>query len=255
MEMDSPVFSIVVLVPGADYLLPLTLDSIQAQTERRFEVLLVGAGELGRLRKIASSYEAFPIRVLQGGSSMANEGILAATGKYLQFLQPGDRFLSQGGLAYLQELISDSQEPHFVYSGFLMRSPEGLPHAVSFPLNRESLQKGVFPIASRSSWFLKDTLVELGGFDEHLQCRSSFDFLCRLYQKEGARVVYTRRVLTDTEPHLAKPKEMASFVIETCRILYRHFGLWHAIRWIFVQDHLNVLDWMAYLIRQAFLAH
>ena len=256
-RMDSPLFSIVILVPGSDHLLPLTLDTIRSQTEKRFEVLLVGKGPVDPLRKISSSYESFPIRVLsvQGDLSMMNEGAIAATGKYLQFLYPGDRFLSQGGLAYLQELMADSHLPDLVYSGFLMRSPEGSPHAVSFPLNRKNLQKGMFPIMPCSSWFLKESLMELGGFDDRFRYRSPFDLLCRLYQKKGVRVVYSRRVLTDSEPHRTRPREMAGYAADTCRILYRHFGLWHAMRWIFVQDHLNVLRWTAYLIRQAFLQH
>lgn len=254
--MGDPLFSIIILARGAQHLLPLTLDTIKSQSEKRFEVLLVGNEPLSRLRNIAYSYPGMSIRVCSSGegdvSDMMNAGIHASQGKYLQFLYPGDRFISQQGLSYLQELIHDSAEPHLVYSGFLMRGPEGPPQAVSFPLNREMLQKGMFPTVSRSSWFLKKSLIELGGFDTRLRYRSAFDFICRLFQKKGLKVVYSRRVLTDSEPHRTSPREMAGYASETCRILYRHFGLWHALRWMFVQDHLKVLGWVARLVKQAF---
>ncbi len=253
--MGDPLFSIVILALSRRHLLPLTLDTIKSQSEKQFEVLLIGSESL-YLREMASSYPGMSIRICHSegteSSEMMNAAIRESLGKYLQFLYPGDRFISQYGLSYLRELICDSAEPHLVYSGFLMRGPVQPPQAVAFPLNRETLQKGMFSTLSRSAWFLKDSLTELGGFDRYLQHRFAFDFICRLFQKQGLRVVYSRRVLTDCEPHRTSPREMAEYASETCRILYRHFGLWHALRWMFVQDHLKILSWVARLVKQAF---
>ncbi len=248
--MESPFFSIVVLAARSPHLLPLTIDTIQSQSEKDFEILVVSP----------ASREALPlppnVRTVRSEagkvSHLMNEGIRLAKGRYLQFLDPGDRFLSDQGLGYLRKLIQESQEPHLVYSGFLMRGPDDPPEAVSFSFNRETLQKGLFPSHFRSSWFRKDALLDLGGFDEFFVHRPAFDFLCRLYRKNDLKVVYSRRVLTDSEPYSVSPGAMIGYANETCRILYRHFGLWHALRWIFVQDHLQMLRWAIRLVKQAF---
>jgi hypothetical protein len=245
----SPLFSIVVAVQETGHLLSLTLDSIRAQTEKGLEVLLLDRGGCGHLAEVARQY---PFCRALSATDM-NEALAQAKGKYLQFLSPGDRFISQQALEYLRELIGDSQFPHLVYSGCLVPGSDGLPQAVSWPLNRETLEKGTFPTAARSSWFLRQSLQEAGGFCPDWKYRASFDVLCRLFLKQGIRAVYSRRVLTDSEPYPMSVREMMGYAVETCRILYRHFGLWRAVRWIFVQDHLRMLPRALGVVKRAFL--
>jgi glycosyltransferase involved in cell wall biosynthesis len=251
----DPLFSIVLLVREGRHLLPLTLDTLKSQEEKDFDVWMVEGEESGRLKGLARQYPELKIETLScnaPGSGMMNEAIRAAKGKYVQFLDPGDRFLAQHGLRYLRELISESGEPSLVYSGFLLRGPSEPPHAMTFPLNLQTLQKGIFPTVSRSTWFLRESLIEMGGFDARLTHRPAFDLLCRLYLKQELRAVYSRRVLTDGEPRRTAPRDVVGYAAETCRILYRHFGLWHAFRWAFVQDHLQMLRWTMRLLKQAF---
>jgi glycosyltransferase involved in cell wall biosynthesis len=232
------------------HLLPLTQDTLKNQSEKDFEILIVS----DRRQPMANLHPTVRFFHVERGniSDLMNEAIRAAKGRYVQFLDPGDRFLSCTGLSYLRQLIVDSHEPHLVYSGYLMRGPDEEAQAVSFSFSRETLQKGMFPSQLRASWLRRDSLLELGGFNEAYAHRPAFDFLCRLYQKKGLNVVYSRRVLTDSEPRWTPPREMIGYAQETCRILYRHFGLWHALRWIFVQDHLKMLRWTLRLIKQAF---
>jgi glycosyltransferase involved in cell wall biosynthesis len=246
----DPFFSIVILARSGLHLLPLTLETIKSQSEQDFEVVIVASPQQG----IAQLYPELRVFQAKGKeiAEMMNEGIRVAKGRYLQFLDPGDRFLSHQGLSYLRQLIQDSHEPHLVYSGFLMRGPDEPPRAVTFPFNQEILKKGLFPNHFRSSWFRRDSLQDLGGFDKMFSYRPAFDSLCRLYQKKDLKVVCSRRVLTDSESHSSTPWEMVGYVVETCRILYRHFGLLPALRWIFVQDHLKMLKWTALLVKQAF---
>lgn len=241
--MQSPFFSIVVLVRGGLHLIPLTLHTTQLQCEKDFEVILISNVR----EEIAYLYPNFRLFQMRGANipEMMNEGTRVAKGRYVQFLNPGDRILSCLGLSYLRQLIQERNEPHLAYSGCLMQETDESPRAVSFPFNRETLEKGVFPRFSHTSWFRRDTLIELKGFDETFIYRPSFEFLCRLYRKNDLRVVSSRRVLTDSESIWVSPKEMVGYVQETCRILYRHFGLWSALRWIFVQDHLQMLRWTA----------
>ena len=255
MEVSStnPLFTFLILVRKSRHFLLPTLDALKAQTAVGFEVILMDAEGSGRLYQLAHRYPHLPLRIypacdLKSGAMM-NEGVRLARGKYIQFLEPGDRYLSQYGLEYLKELIQESGNPHLVYFGFLMRSPNHPPVAVNFSLSLEQLKKGN---VSHSSWFLKDKILEVGGFDAQLSQRPIFDFLCRLFEKEGVRAVYSRRVLTDFERQRAVPADMFRYITETWKILYRHFGLSYALKWIFIQDHFQIMRRTAQLFKRAF---
>ncbi len=246
----DPLFSIIILVRDARHLLPLTLHSLKSQTEKDFEVVLVADKEM------EGQYPELVVQTCSVSAAtipaMMNEGLRKSRGKYLQFLEAGDRFLSQQGLSYVKELIRESGEPHLAYSGFLTSGPDEIPQATILPLSLPLLQKGGFPTVFRSSWFHRETLSAMGGFNLKLTYRSSFDLLCRLFLQPGLRAVYSRRVLTDCEPHRTTSREIVGYATETCRILYRHFGLWPALRWIFVQDHATLLRRSLHLLKRAF---
>ena len=249
--MDTaPLFSFIAFVDDDKHFLCSTLDSLRSQTDKRFEVVLIDGIGHGKVEEVVKPYSDLSIRIHPGigktGSERMNEGAGLARGKYLQFLHPGDRYLSREGLSYLAELIDGHNEPHLIYSGFLIRGSE----AILFPLNSETLQKGVF---SRESWFLRKAVLDMGGFDAALSYRSAFDLLCRFFFKQGGlRSVCSRRVLTDTEPKAPLPRAMMGYAVETYRILYRHFGLWTAIRWVFVQNHLQMFRWLGSHFKRAF---
>lgn len=251
--MEGLSFSLILLVHGNRHLLPLTLDSLKVQSDARFEIILLDGEGSGRLPSISHCYPTLSIQVKDGSGKslgeMMNLGLDAAKGKYVQFLEPGERYISQHGLSYLLQLTQETGEPQLVYSSFLKRGPDLAPQTISFSLNQELLKKGV---AIKSSWFLKETIQQLGGFDGRFTHRPAFDLLCRYFLKKGMRAVYSRRVLIDSEPHRRVAKEVLGNVFETCRILFRHFGLWSALRWIFVQDHLDMIGWTLAFVKQAF---
>ncbi len=186
--MGNPLFSIVILVRNSVHLLPLCLDTLRSQSEQGFEVLLIGTGSLVHLYDVAHAYPDLSIRVCPSEgtsiSEMMNTGVRSAAGTYLQFLHPEDRFLSQHGLSCLSALVQEEKSPDLIYSGALMRDRTGPSEAVSVSLDLGVLQKGTFPLAFRSSCFLKNTLLELGGFDRSFKYRGLFDVACRLFQKK-----------------------------------------------------------------------
>lgn len=251
--MKACLFTLAILVQKDRHLLPLTLDSLGGQEQGAFEVVLLDGEGSGRLSDLAERYPDLPIRVRDGAGrrlgELMNLGLEAARAPYVQFLEPGDRYISPHGLSYLSELIHESGEPHLVYSGFLLRHPHEAPRAVSFSLNLDLLHKGT---SFRSAWFSRKAVQEMGGFVPHLSHRPAFDFFCKLFARSDLRAVYSRRVITDSEPHRTRAADVIGYANETCRILYRHFGLWRALRWIFVQDHVKMFRWAMVELREAF---
>src|SRR5579872_6714007 len=219
----EPLFSLISIVGEGRHLLSLTLDALRGQSDKRFEVILFDALDSGRIEEIAKPYSDLNISVFRSSgkttSEMMNEAIQKSKGKYIQFLSPGDRYLSQDGISYLSDQAEAHQEPQLIYSGFVLLGME----AVQFPLDRSTLQKGMF---TRDCWFSKRAILDLGGLDPALTYRSAFDLLCRLFLHQGMRSICSRRIVTDGEPKVNHPRAMMGYVFETYQILYRHFGLW-----------------------------
>lgn len=224
-------FSLIILCRGRKHLLPLTLDTLKPQGGS-FEVLLLDGEGSGRLKELVQCYPELKMRIQNTSgknlAEMMNEGLGLARGKYIQFLEPGDRYISQHGLEFLKTLIE--REPHLVYAHSLNRG-------------------GIFPvdfISARSPWFLKSKLFELGGFDRCFSFCPSMDLLCRLFRDQKTQAVFCRRVLVDAEKQPAVPLR------EACKILYRHFGLWHTLKWFFSHDHSQWMHRVSVFVKEAF---
>ncbi len=201
--MTDPLFSLIILVHKSSHLLPQTLDSLKPQ-KPFFEVILFGPNSL---KELVRRYSELQIRLEPAGAKlgeMMNRGMNLSRGKYIQYLEPGDHYISQYGLEFLSQLTL--QEPPLI-------SASGLSHN------------------TQTHWFLKKKIIELGGFDEHLRFRPLFDLLCRL-QKQNTETLFCRRVLIDST------KKTESSFLENYRILHRHFGPWQALKQLFVQSHL-----------------
>lgn len=224
-------FTLIILCKERSHLLPLTLDTLKAQ-KGGFEVLLLDGEKGGALSQLSAQYPELSIRIQNVSGKtipeMMNEGLELSEGRYIQFLEPGDRYISQHGLEFLSTLIGS--HPHLVYAN---------------SLNREGHASSDF-ITARSPWFLKEKLVELGGFDPRLKKCPAMDLLCRLFRDQKTQSVFCRRVLLDTNVPPSIP------IRETCRILYRHFGLWQAVKWVFFQDRSRWFHRAALFFKEAF---
>lgn len=186
-------FSLNLLCREKSHLIPMTLDSLIGQPGS-FEVILLDAGKSGHLAELVSRYRELNIRVEKALElslpQMMNLGVSVSRGKYVQFLEPGERYISSQGMKLLTDLIGEA------------------PSLIS--------ARGV-AVESRSHWLAKKEIINFGGFDESLQVMPMLDLLCR-FQKRGIAPQFCNRALMDL------PQEPARSTRENCRILYRHFG-------------------------------
>lgn len=213
-------FSLNLLCRGQSHLLPTTLDSLKGQTAS-FEILLLDAEGTGKLHDLAKQYEDLNIRVENAKAcnlaQMMNLGVSQSRGKYIQFLEPGERYLSPHGLSFLKEFID--REPHLISA------------------------KGVSQ-ETKSHWLLRSKILEHGGFDEHLSFRPMLDLLCR-FEKLGIEPVVCGRVLVDSA------NETIGSLFETCKVLYRHFGFRYTCKWLF-HNFLNKTKGLNRSLKSAF---
>lgn len=213
-------FSLNLLCRGRSHLLTSTLDSLKSQSGS-FEIILLDGEGTGRLHELAARYEGLNIRVEKALklnlAEMMNLGVSISRGKYVQFLEPGDRYISQYGLSFLTELIQ--KEPTHIAARCVLQD-------------------------AQSHWLLRKSVMDSGGFDEKLSFRPMLDLLCR-FEKSGIKPLLCGRVLVDS------PKEPTGSTFETCRVLYRHFGLKYALKWL-IQGRSNTLRRAATFVKEAF---
>lgn len=251
MSDAFPLLSIAILADSQHHFLYQTLESLSCQEELNFEVLLLDVRDSCEWINYKSPFR-LDVCKMEGRTSGAamNQALALCRGLYIQFLRPGERFLSRQATAYISQLASENSCPEILYGAFLQKDPERPPIAATFPLHL--IKQGIAPTSLPAHWFLRSALIALGGFNANYTRRPSFDALCALMQNHS-RAVYTRRVFVDCERHRATATEAAGFALETYKILYRHFGLWHALRWLFVQDRALLARRLWKGLKNAFL--
>lgn len=118
---SSPLFSIIVVLSNTpDAHLRDMLDSVLAQTYGSWELVLVNASpENARMRAILAGYDDQRIRIIEppaskGAAADANEGIRAARGGFVCFLDQGD-VLSPDILAEYARVASGDQQVDLLY--------------------------------------------------------------------------------------------------------------------------------------------
>lgn len=160
-----PFFSIVVTTYNRAKLLKRALDSLVAQTERDWEAVVVDDGSTDNTYPEIKPYlNAFPkIKYLQkahnGTVKSKNEGILAATGRYVSFLDSDDEYKPHH-LECRKRILVENPEIKFLYGGVKILGnqfvPDRFDHAISIPL-KKCVIGGTFFIERKA-------LLQLNGF-------------------------------------------------------------------------------------------
>ena len=92
----SPLFSIITITYNAEKEVVATLNSIQKQSFRSFEHIIVDGASTDNTLTLIKEYASSNVKIIsepdKGLYDAMNKGIKAATGKYLLFLNAGDAF-------------------------------------------------------------------------------------------------------------------------------------------------------------------
>ena len=251
----NPLFSVIILVRDFDHLVPLTIDSILTQTFASYEIVIVehdcSIHILEMLKEYSKKITHLENMRERSSSLMMNRSLLLAKGKYIQFFQPGDRFLTGHALSHMAGIIQD-KEPDLLYAGYLQREEDNLPIAVILPMSLALLQKGELPTRLESCWFLRDTLKNLEGFDQRYEDCPELDVLCRLVRMPKIKLESTKQILTDCEYRKRETRTVLYCALETYLVIHRNFGFFRGIVWWFVQDHFRMIRSVFRSIKQAF---
>lgn len=238
-ESDYPKISVIIPTYNCAQTIKNTLDSLLIQNYPSFEILIIDADSKDRTLEVIKNYRNKIIRIYTVTSynryEMLNKGISLARGSYLNFIFPGDNYISKENLHTMMGIAIREQYPELVYCGCLIRDGRSEAKPLFRQLSFDLLKKGLQPTNLQSCWFKTSIFRKIGKFDPDLEIRGGFDLFCRfLLQRDGFRFVPINRILLDYDLKVTRKMIIEHFV-ETWKILRRHFGLRTAIAWLFKQ--------------------
>jgi hypothetical protein len=127
---NEPLVTVAMVTRNAYASFRPTLKSIQSQTYRNFEVLVVdGASNDGTLELIERSAEGIDYWVSepdQGPYDGMNKAAELARGRYILFMNAGDLFTSERALAEAMEEVSDGDQPDFIFGHHIYVTKDGI---------------------------------------------------------------------------------------------------------------------------------
>ena len=115
----EPLFSIITITYNAEATVGRTLESVDSQSFGDYEHLIVDGASSDNTIQIISAHKN-PKRALiserdNGIYDAMNKGLANTTGKYLIFLNAGDKFHCADTLAVIAKAIADNDMPGIVY--------------------------------------------------------------------------------------------------------------------------------------------
>lgn len=221
----SPTASVDVVIPAHDAAayLQVTLDSLQQQTLRPRQVIVVDDGSKDDTAGIAERHGAVCIRQAQAGPGAArNRGVAAATADYVAFLDADDWYALdklERSIEHLQELGAHCVATDaWLVRGDRVERRKNDRRVVPSVLTMELLLRGN-PIVCSSVVATREAVVAAGGFDEdpELIASEDYDLWLRMAQREP--IAYLPEPLTFYRLHAGSLSANPRFLRGVDRIL------------------------------------
>ena len=252
MNELSPTFSIITVTYNAEATIEVTLRSVQQQTYRQIEHIIVDGGSKDHTLSIIEAFKDDYLRVIsepdKGLYDAMNKGIRLAKGEYLCFLNAGDTFheadtlekmikSSRNSIVNRQSSIVNCQwsimygETAIVDANrrFLHMRRHQAPEELSW----KSFKQGM--LVCHQAFFVKRSLAE--PYDLQYKYSSDFDWCIRMMKK--ADVIHnTHLILIDYLDEGMTTRHRRASLMERLRIMAKHYGwpttilmhLWFVVR-------------------------
>lgn len=176
---DVPLFSVVICTHDRAERLPTAMASVLAQTFEDLELVVVDDGSTDGTRDAVGSFEDGRVRYVwraNGGLSAArNTGIDSARGRYVTFLDDDDG-VDPEWLAVFADLVPDAAVVSC--AARVLRDGRVITVGVDDLGPAFENYRGLFIAGSFA--VRRDVLVDIGGFDEELQCSHQTELALRL---------------------------------------------------------------------------
>lgn len=200
--MSNPLVSLVIPAYNVENLLPLTLDSVLAQTLQDFECIIVDDYSTDKTKSVIQKYAKKDKRLklvahrANGGLSAArNTGLRFAKGKYIAFLDSDDLLMPES-LKLRAQTLEENQSEKVIgtYSGSLAITMD----CKIAPKGKEVKLKAIdfitaggnCPFNANQPMFKTALFRKFGGFDHSLKQAEDYDMWMRIL-RYGFRIIPT----------------------------------------------------------------
>lgn len=228
--MDGrPLISVITITYNAAETLPLTMESVAEQTFKDFEHVVVDGASKDDTIIVARRMGQSGLRIVSepdnGLYDAMNKGLKMARGRYLIFLNSGDRFHAPDTLQAYADAISE-RNPDIVYGETDIVDIEGKrlgPRHLSVPeiLTEDSFSKGM--LICHQAFMVKKDIAPLYDTDYHFSADYDWCIRCIKASRAGDRVNLHRVTIDYLAEGLTEKHKKASLV-ERFKIMAAHYG-------------------------------
>ena len=189
-DVSSPAVTVVITCRNHAHFLPDAIDSVQRQTFRDFELIVVDDGSTDATAAVAARYPdaRYVWQAHAGLPAARNAGVRAARGRHVVFLDADDRLLP-AALRIGVECAARNPEAAFVSGHYAVIDRDG--HRVSdrrracvIASHYEALLRVNYIGMHATVLYRRETLERHGGFDESLPASEDYDLYLRVARVE-----------------------------------------------------------------------
>lgn len=187
--------------------LPQVIESIQKQSFRNIEYLIVDGGSTdGTVEYLKQSDQISRIisEPDKGIYDALNKGIKLSTGDVIGFLHSDDIFATQNTIknivqAFSTPLIKNGQFPDVVYGDLVFIDQKDTDKVVRYwksqPFAPNLLKRGWMP--PHPTIFMRREVYEKHGFfNINLKCSADYDYILRVFRDQTLNIAYLPEVIT-----------------------------------------------------------
>ena len=245
MTESIPTFSIITVTYNAEATIKATLLSVQQQTYRHIEHLIIDGASKDNTLNIINRYKNKNTRVIsepdKGLYDAMNKGIRLATGAYICFLNAGDTFHENNTLEKIVNevgLTINEKSPDILYGQTAIVDAERhflrmRHHTAPDVLTWKSFRQGM--LVCHQAFFVKCILAE--PYDLTYKYSSDYDWCIRMMKKADV-ISNTHLIMIDYLDEGMTTRHHRSSLIERLKIMAKHYGwgnaflmhLWFIIR-------------------------
>ena len=233
--MDGrPLISVVTITYNASDTLPITMESVKEQTFKDFEHIVIDGASTDDTIAIARKMGTPLLRIVSepdhGLYDAMNKGIKFSRGRYLLFLNSGDKFHAQDTLQAYAEAI-ERKNPDIIYGDTDIVDIEGKrlgPRHLSAPeiLTVDSFSKGM--LVCHQAFMVRKDIAPLYDTDYRFSADYDWCIRCIKASRAGDRVNLHRVTIDYLTDGLTDKNKKAS-LMERFKIMAAHYGAMKAI--------------------------
>ncbi|MDE6379981.1 MAG: glycosyltransferase [Muribaculaceae bacterium] len=229
-----PLISVITITYNAAETLPLTMESVGEQSFKDFEHIIVDGASTDDTISLARRMGKRGLRIIsepdEGLYDAMNKGLKIARGRYLIFLNSGDRFHSHDSLQAYADAIEE-RNPDIVYGDTDIVDIEGKrigPRHLSAPdiLTLDSFSDGM--LICHQAFMVRKDIAPLYDTDYRFSADYDWCIRCIKASRAGDRV-NLRRVTIDYLADGLTDRNKKASLVERFKIMAAHYGSMKAI--------------------------